>query len=302
MCIMNKYPLKAPINFAIFDYVTTTTERLKSEISLYNKNVYILENGISIDDNQFVTDKNKSDKIRIGLTGGSSHTNDIKQIVDEKDCVMDYLGKNIKDRMQFVLCGFDLSGYKIIIQRDGSIKKDKLELEDIWWVNIEKQLTKNYTTVSKEYKDLLLKYDGSDEQYDASNEPYRRIWTKKIKDGEYGQIYKDLDVLLVPLTDTKFNSMKSQLKFIEAGFTNTAIITSQVAPYTDYGKEYEDCLFVKKPKCNMWAKKIEEIILNDDLRKKIIENLHNRVLVDSNMDDLTRKRDKLYTDIFEGKI
>ena len=48
---------------------------------------------------------------------------------------------------------------------------------------------------------------------------------------EYGALYKKFDVSLAPLLDSKFNRCKSELKVVEAGFTKTAIIASNVRPY-----------------------------------------------------------------------
>lgn len=50
LCMANWFPVKAPVNFNLFDYVTTTTERLRKEILPYNRNVYVFENGISVED------------------------------------------------------------------------------------------------------------------------------------------------------------------------------------------------------------------------------------------------------------
>lgn len=50
ICMANELPIKAPVNFNLFDCVTTTTEFLKSKIVPYNKNVFIMENAISVDD------------------------------------------------------------------------------------------------------------------------------------------------------------------------------------------------------------------------------------------------------------
>ena len=48
---------------------------------------------------------------------------------------------------------------------------------------------------------------------------------------EYGSLYKKFDVSISPLADSKFNRCKSDLKVVEAGFTKTAIIASNVRPY-----------------------------------------------------------------------
>lgn len=49
----------------------------------------------------------------------------------------------------------------------------------------------------------------------------------------YAQIYDLVDVALIPLENNTFNSMKSHLKLIEAGFKRKAVICSNVHPYKD---------------------------------------------------------------------
>lgn len=208
---------------------------------------------------------------------------------------MKHLGKDVLDKMQFVLCGFNTDGIHISIDKDGKKTTRKLNLDEIWWIELEKQITDNYSIVSPEYRELLLKYDGSDEKFDASDEPYRRIWSKSITDFEYGLIYKDIDVLMVPLTDTEFNSAKSNLKFIEAGFTNTAVLSSNVLPYSAFGTDYKDCVFVKDMTPGGWAAKIEEMVQQPGIKDVIVSNLHNKVLKERNINDISRKRDALFT-------
>lgn len=294
MCMVNQYPTKATVNLNLFDCITTTTERLKSEIYEYNPNVHILENAISENDTQFTVNKNPSQRLRFGITGSSSHTTDIKQIVNEEKCIFDYLDKDTIDKIQFVLCGFSIEGKCIKTDENGELYTEPLKPEDIWWVKLEKQITKDYTLVSPEYKELLLKYDRSDENYDASNEPYKRIWSKSITNHEYGGIYENIDVLMIPLTDTKFNSMKSSLKFVEAGFTNTMGLASNVKPYTDYGTNYKNCIFVEDMTPKGWADKITEIVNHPDERRIITEKLHNKATIEQNIDSVTIERDLLY--------
>ena len=197
--------------------------------------------------------------------------------------------------MQIVLCGFNIEGKKISIDENGNRKVDPIDVSEVWWTKLEKQITKDYSIVSPEYKEMLMRYDGSDADYDASNEPYRRIWSKSIVKPEYGRVYEDIDVLLVPLNDTFFNSMKSVVKFTEAGFTNTAVISSKVAPYTDYGRNMVNCLFVDDMTPRGWARKIMELVDNEQLRFDITKNLHNKVVQEHNIEMVSRKRDKLYS-------
>lgn len=295
MCIANDYPIKATVNFSLFDCITVTTERFKAEIYPYNRNVFVLENAISKNDPQFTTNKIPSKRLRFGITGGSSHTNDIKQIVNENESVFDYLDKDMIDHIQFVLCGFNIKGKRIKIDENGKQTQEDLNTDEVWWVQLEKQITKNYSIVSPEYKELLLKYDGSDEHYDASNEPYRRIWSKSIKDFEYGKIYDNIDVLMVPLTDTKFNQMKSELKFTESGFTNTAVLSSNVKPYTDYGIDGVNCVFVEDMTPKGWAYNMIRIYENENLRNNLAFELNKKVMKERDIELISKKRDKLYS-------
>ena len=56
---------------------------------------------------------------------------------------------------------------------------------------------------------------------------------------QYAQLYKFFDVSLSPLKNSKFNKCKSELKVVEAGFTRTAIIASNVTPYKEVIKHGE---------------------------------------------------------------
>jgi glycosyltransferase involved in cell wall biosynthesis len=56
-------------------------------------------------------------------------------------------------------------------------------------------------------------------------------WTTMF---DYGEVYKNIDVLLVPLKKNTFNECKSDLKLVESAFTGTAVIASNVSPYKDF--------------------------------------------------------------------
>jgi glycosyltransferase involved in cell wall biosynthesis len=50
---------------------------------------------------------------------------------------------------------------------------------------------------------------------------------------QYMNFYNEADACLVPLVDSKFNSMKSNLKVLEAATKNAPVICSNVKPYAD---------------------------------------------------------------------
>lgn len=271
-CVFNMFPEKMMMNFKLFDYVTTTTEYFKNIISEYfpEDKIYVFENGISKDDEQFSIKKNKSDKIRIGLTGGSSHTEDIKQLIEFPK----YLTDNQLGQIELVFCGYDnKNAENVVIDETGKIVERKpLADKDNWWVQTENKFKQE------------VKH-------------YKRIESKDIMKGEFGKIYEDIDVLLVPLTNNKFNRCKSELKFIEAGFTNTAVISSKVIPYSNFGVNEEDCLFVKEPTPQAWAKAIKKILRDKDLLKKIKDINSLRVKYSRSLEDITEKRYKFFSEI-----
>ena len=50
---------------------------------------------------------------------------------------------------------------------------------------------------------------------------------------QYMNFYNEADACLIPLVDSKFNSMKSNLKVLEAATKNAVVIASKVKPYSD---------------------------------------------------------------------
>ena len=50
---------------------------------------------------------------------------------------------------------------------------------------------------------------------------------------EYMNFYNEADACLIPLVDSKFNSMKSNLKVLEAATKNAVVIASNVKPYSE---------------------------------------------------------------------
>lgn len=50
---------------------------------------------------------------------------------------------------------------------------------------------------------------------------------------QYMNFYNEADACLIPLVDSKFNSMKSNLKVLEAAVKNAVVIASNVKPYSD---------------------------------------------------------------------
>jgi glycosyltransferase involved in cell wall biosynthesis len=91
------------------------------------------------------------------------------------------------------------------------------------------------------------------------------------------------DVSLAPLVNSEFNTNKSQLKVIEAGFHKKAIIASAVEPYTldlisavdegTFNSKGNALLVNEKRNHKDWAKQMKRLIDNPNM----IEDLGNRL-------------------------
>lgn len=88
------------------------------------------------------------------------------------------------------------------------------------------------------------------------------------------------DIAIAPLVDSKFTRCKSHIKFLEMSSLKIPIVASRVYPYFMElkGREvvkHEENGFLCKPK--EWVKALEQLILNENLRKKLGENAYNFV-------------------------
>ena len=284
------------------DYVSTTTPIFAKEIKKHNKNVLIFPNGIDPDESQYQIEKAKSDKLRVGLICGSTHLHDIELMKNISSCARP------DTNVQFVLCGFDTNGTRTIYHQDtGQVERRPIYPQESVWFEYEKLITDNYKYISKEHKDFLLKFmSGVDDPF--VNEPYRRMWTRNIN--SYATHYANVDVLLAPLKENDFNKMKSQLKEIEAGFTNTALIAQNFGAYTldltnvkerggNINPNGTAMLVDTRKNHKDWKKDIEFLSNNPDVVKLLQTNLHNLVKDKYSLETICKQRVEAYKKIVE---
>jgi glycosyltransferase involved in cell wall biosynthesis len=286
-------------NLKVAKYVSTTTTLFADEIKKLNKNVVIFPNAINPNEPQFKEPTLESDKLRIGWLGGSSHLHDIQLLNQSFSKIT-----SLKDKVQYVLCGFDTRGTitEINSQTKEQTKRDILPSETVW-AQYEKIFTQDYSIVSEDYKKYLMKY--TQEEYTGDlNESYSRVWTKPVT--SYAKNYSKFDVSLSPIKNTMFNRMKSQLKVIEAGFYKKALIASNLGPYTI---DLKHCLkngeFVngnamlvdENRNHSDWAKYIEKLVKNPNLAKDMGERLYETVKDTYDLNVVTKSRAEFYKSI-----
>ena len=281
------------------DYVTTTTPIFANVIKPYNKNVKVFPNAINPEEKQYTEPKTPmGDKLRVGIICGSSHLKDLE--------LLDGIAKQIdKDKVQFVLCGFDTRGTRTIYKENGEVETRPIKPEESVWCDYERIFSDNYNNVSPQHKEFLMKYlEYTDDPF--TDEPYRRMWTRDISN--YATHYANVDVLLAPLKENEFNKVKSELKEIECGFTNTAFIGQNFGAYTinlipmieKGGKINEDgtALLVDTAKNHkQWAKYINKLANDRDMLKKLQDNLHNFVKDRYSLEEICRQRVEFYKSI-----
>ena len=296
---VNKINEKIVANLKVSKFVTTTTEIFADEIRKYNKNVIVFPNAINPNEAQFKEKTEESDKVRIGWLGGSSHLHDI-QLLDSGFSKLLHL----KDKVQYVLCGFDTRGTvtEINAQTGEQTKRNILPAETVW-ARYEEIFTQNYKIVSEGYKNHLLKY-SQEEYLGDKNESYLRVWTKPVTG--YAKNYSKFDISLSPIKNTMFNRMKSQLKVIEAGFYKKAIIASNIGPYTidlkhcmENGNFVDgNAILINEARNHAdWAKFIEKLVKNPNLIKDMGERLYETVKDKYDLNNVTKDRKQFYVDI-----
>lgn len=310
-------------NLRLAQNVTTTTKIFAAEIGKVNKNVYVLPNSIDPTEAQFIPNLEPSNgRVRIGWLGGSSHKHDLEIL---NGLVNKIKSAGLLDKVQFVLCGFDLRGQHTDIVNivdpvtgkpviDPATGKPKIEQkvrnilpkESVWYL-YEKIFTADYTSISPEYKDFLMRF--KEEEYpNVANEPYRRVWTKHIS--TYATNYNLFDISLAPIEENIFNKVKSQLKVIEAGFHHKAIIAQNYGPYQidlknaiQYGgtiDETANSILVDKDKNHKdWLVAIKKLVTNPELVKTLQDNLHETVKDLYSINKVTEDRRNLYHSLVE---
>jgi hypothetical protein len=255
--------------FPKMDCITTTTNRFKNELrKVFKGNIIVLPNATDKQNPQFIPKRTKSHLFRIGIIGGASHLDDLEVLKGFQN----YLDMSDK---QIVLCGFNIEG----------VYCPQLSI----WNNFELLLTNNYKDLPLDYVNYLMRY--SQQEYPLiNNMPYKRNYSRDIE--SYASFYNEVDVLLAPLQNNRFNSMKSELKGIEAGTMGVPMICSNVAPYNDAFTK-DEVIFVNNGAKN-WADGITKVIKQYD---KYRDNLIKVIDTKYNLRTINEKRIDLYESI-----
>jgi glycosyltransferase involved in cell wall biosynthesis len=300
--VQQKINEKIVANLKEADYVTTTTDIFANEIRRFNKNVVVFPNAINPKEPQFNQPTVESDRIRVGWLGGSSHLHDLMllQGFTQRN------GKDINDKIQYVICGFDTRGTVTEINpQTGEQKRRDILPHETVWAKYEEIFTNNYNLVDEDYKKFLMEYKEQD--YVSNKElPYLRVWTKPVT--TYAMNYSKFDISLAPIKNHVFNRMKSQLKVIEAGFYKKALIASEIGPYTiDLKHCMKNGNFVdgnallvgEQRNHSDWSKHIKKLVQNPNLITDMGERLYETVKDKYDLNTVTKDRAEFYKSLIK---
>jgi glycosyltransferase involved in cell wall biosynthesis len=301
----NKVAQKKVEFLKLSDYISTTTpifaDTIKQRLGL--KNVVVFPNAVDENESQFQSNTEKSDKIRFGWLGGSSHLPDIELLQSGISSTYN----SYKDKVQFVLCGFDTRGSVTEIDKNTKqVRKRQILPHETVWFKYENIFTDKYSVVDEDYKRYLLTF--LETPYDDVNKSYRRRWTRDIT--KYALNYNLFDVSLAPLVENEFNTNKSQLKIIESGFHKKAVIASGVKPYTlDLVSAVDQGVFNNKgnslivpPSRNHkdWAKQMKRLIDNPNMIEDLGNRLYETVKNKYSLKNVTQDRIEFFKSIINN--
>ena len=171
-----------------------------------------------------------------------------------------------------------------------------IKSEESVYYNYENILTDNHKIIKdKDYLNWLSSFNKTNYYGDEGN--YCRRWTQKAN--IYAKVLDETDIVIAPLDNNKFNIMKSSLKQIECWTRKLPIICSDMIPYNVDGIHDYNCLLIptEKNAKKYWAKYLKILILNENLRKRLGEQLYSDLKDKYNLKNVTKTRAEIYKSI-----
>ena len=264
----NKIAEQTVAGLELADYVTCTTEHFADRIRQHNPNVLVLPNSIDTTEPQFENKPVNADRLRLGWIGGIYHHKDIRLMYEGfKEVFKDV--KNDKFQMSLGGCGAN-QVYQFL---------------EVIYTDAYKNIKSDF------YRGYLKEYREQDNDL-ANAQPYKRLWGKSVF--QYASLYNEIDVALVPLVEHNFNSFKSQIKIIEAGFFKKAVIVSNVMPYTIDCNRSNSILVSPDKRNRGWGVAMKSLIVNPNRVQDLGEAMYETVKDKYNMDNVNVSRDQLY--------
>jgi hypothetical protein len=196
------------------DLVTVTHARLAEKVYPFNHNVEVFPNALPFGHDQYTTDKFPSEVVRLFWAGGISHVKDIELLRGPM--------KRIKDLPVQVVIG----GYTYDEEKAKELERKIFEA---------KRERKDVSALEQDYFSILHTKNQWDKMVSAFTcglkIPGAVLHNLSVR--EYMGHFMHGDIMLVPLEDSPWHSMKSNLKLLEAAAKGMAVVCSKVLPYDE---------------------------------------------------------------------
>jgi glycosyltransferase involved in cell wall biosynthesis len=276
-------------NLKLADFVTTTTDLFASEIRKITKkdNVKVYPNSIDPTWMKQFQDNRKPDpdgRVRITYMAGSSHMNDVQQLIGVANRLQADL--QTKDKFKVIIAGWDTEGTTTDVRFNTDFR-DELQKRRLWDSKMVKAINRsggNIDLIPNIPADIIEKFRdnvfiqnkraiNSEEsvylEYEKILTDNHRIignndyieWLGKYERGTYAEeenfarrwtrkanvyaeVLNETDISIAPLADNMFNRMKSNLKQVECWSRKLPIVCSDIPPYNVDGVDGENCLLI----------------------------------------------------------
>lgn len=150
----------------------------------------------------------------------------------------------------------------------------------------------------KRYKNKLHFHIIHDQKlFDALNTK-TKSFTPLCDYNKYKEILRSCDIALLPLEDTRFNQMKSDLKFIECGAHCTAALASPVI-YADVIQHQKNGLIYNS--VDEFETLFTKLVDEKNFRKKLVDNAYDYVKSERSLARHFMTRYEWYMSLFERK-
>lgn len=260
------------------DIVTVTHERLKAKCLELNKNVEIVENAINAAHPQYAVNKTKEaleEKICFGWQGSLTHLRDVSIIGNS----FNSLSLSHPDTFKLYVKG----------------KPPLLEMPNELVEDADKNKYFSFIHLWMPYRRHFLGKMRLTWEDDLPS------WYEEFSYGnvdDYATFYNNINVSLIPIEHSEFNSHKSHLKLIEAGFGFTVPVVSNRDPYREYLDE-DRAVVVKKDK--YWHKELKNIIENPEEAFQKSANAYLWSMENFEMNVINVKRIAICKRYFDGE-
>ena len=254
--------------------------------------------------NMLEADVETKGKYKINLIGWDSNGT-TQEVVFNQDLMKELQARNIWNQKMIDLinsCKGDIDKISIMPNDLKSAYKGKIftvnqrqiKADESVYYQYEKILTDNYKLLKDDnYKRWLMNF----QKLNYPNKQYfSRIWTRPAN--VYAESLDQTDIVLAPLDNNKFCSLKSNLKQVECWSRKLPIVCSDMSPYNVDGKNNENCLLVKTEKNTRdWKNALKKLILDQTLRDRLGNQLYEDFKEKYHLTTVTKKRAEFYKKI-----